>query len=73
MHYKNGREVNIGDKVVGRDYVNNPVCGVVINMMPAETCCNISVVSTTNFLNYTANDFLHIDDAIPQVLAPAAQ
>lgn len=46
MHYKNGREVNLGDWVVGISHnsENCTVCGYVIEMMPKQGPCNIKIL-----------------------------
>lgn len=46
MHYKNGREVNLGDWVVGISHnsENCTVCGYVIEMMPTQGPCNIKIL-----------------------------
>ncbi len=68
MHYKNGREVKIGDKVVGRNWSGNPVSGIVVAVNPnaGETSCNLGVVNIESVApNMCAKEFLHIDDALP--------
>lgn len=71
MHFKNGREVKIGDRVVGRDYTNNPVAGVVVTTSPGATTCNIGVIPLPPGIPiYTAGEFLHVDDALPVPVTP---
>lgn len=45
MHYKNGRQVNTGDWVIGISHnsQNKPVVGVVMEMMPKQGPCNIRI------------------------------
>lgn len=65
MHYKNGREVKVGDKVVGADWQRNPVAGIVVAVAPGSTTCNISIVPTHPHATYNSDQFLHVDDALP--------
>lgn len=46
MHYKNGREVNVRDWVVGISHNSNnqTVCGYVIELMPKQGPCNIKIL-----------------------------
>ena len=68
MHYKNGREAKIGDKVVGKDCNGNPVGGLLVEGYPGDGTCNGFVVPATIISNYrqvvTLKDCLHLDDAI---------
>lgn len=67
MHYKNGREVKIGDQVVGKDWQGNAVAGIVVKTTPGADACNIGVIpAPTNggIPTYTAGEFLHIEDAM---------
>lgn len=66
MHYANGREVQIGDKVVGRNSNGQPVSGIVIAKNASETC-NIAVVPLPPYAccSDNAKNFLHVDDAFP--------
>jgi hypothetical protein len=45
MHYKNGRQVMIGDWVVGVSHnsQNKPICGLVVELMPDQGTCNIKI------------------------------
>lgn len=63
MHYKNGREAKVGDKIVGKDCVGNPYCGVVIGTYPTADRCNLQVAPANNFLTASADECLHVDDA----------
>lgn len=67
MHYRNGRAALLGDRVIGRDYAGLPVAGIVVNLQPGSSTCNIQVlpVPQTGVPTYTASEFLHIDDAHP--------
>jgi hypothetical protein len=71
MHYKNGREVKIGDRVIG--FQNGlPKAGIVIATVPESTACNIGIVPCPDYIScgYQSKDFLHADDVaaaqIPQ-------
>lgn len=59
MHYLNGREVKIGDTVIGSDWSGLPAMGEVIDVCEG---CQITVKPLS--INYTgpAKKFLHIDD-----------
>lgn len=72
MHYRNGREAKVGDRVIGRDWSNAPVAGVVVSCIPGGTTCNIAIVPATNACSYTSSEFLHVDDALPVPEKPAA-
>lgn len=63
MHYQNGREVKIGDSVVGKDHGGNVTAGIVVGMTPGAQACNIKVVPANQWATYTAGEFLHADDA----------
>ena len=63
MHYKNGREVRIGDRVIG--FHNGlPKAGIVIDALPASTACNIAIVPCPEYVScsFQSKDFLHADD-----------
>jgi len=67
MHYKNGREAKVGDKVVGRDWAGNPTAGIIVQVAPSPNTCNIAVVPLTNVsLSLNSAEFLHVDDALPK-------
>lgn len=63
MHYKNGREVKIGDRVVGVS-CGMPKSGMVAATVPGSTACNIAVVPLPDYLScsHQSKDFLHVDD-----------
>ncbi|MGC4016139.1 MAG: hypothetical protein QM755_16690 [Luteolibacter sp.] len=63
MHYKNGREVKVGDRVVG--ILNGlPKAGIVIDTLPGSTACNIAIVPCPEYVScsYQSKEFLHADD-----------
>lgn len=67
MHYKNGREVKVGDRVIGR-HNGLPKVGIVVQTLPGSDACNIALVPCPDYLNcgYQSKDFLHVDDALPE-------
>lgn len=67
MHYKNGREVKIGDRVVGR-HNDLPKVGIVVELLPASDSCNMALVPVPDYMScgYQSKDFLHVDDALPK-------
>ena len=72
MHYKNGRPVNLGDKVVGLDCGGNLVAGTVVTANAGATSCNVQVVPPgVPTLYATAGELLHVEDAL-QVTPPQA-
>ena len=65
MHYANGREAKIGDKVVGKDPSGNPVAGTVVDSYPETDRCNLSIVPFTSpTYTATATECLHVDDVM---------
>lgn len=76
MHYKNGREAKLGDKVVGKDCNGNPVGGILVSGYPGSTTCNGYVVATSvieqNQRIVTLGDCLHVDD-LEKMPPPAAE
>ena len=71
MHYKNGREVKVGDRVVG--LINGmPKAGIVIETLPDSDACNIALVPAPDYAScsYQSKEFLHAEDAFPA--APSA-
>jgi hypothetical protein len=65
MHYKNGRQVVIGDKVIVKDWNDNIVSGIVVKVLPTADTCNIliSPINPNGILTFTASEALHIDDS----------
>ena len=47
MHYKNGREAKLGDKVVGKDCNGHAVGGILVEAYPEATSCNGYIVATS--------------------------
>lgn len=63
MHYKNGREAKVGDKVVGVDSCGGPVAGVLVSVQPGATSCNGQVVPFNSpTWCVTLGDCLHAED-----------
>lgn len=63
MHYMNGREAKVGDKVVGKDACGNPVAGTVVDTIPETDRCNLSIVPATSpTYTATASECVHVDD-----------
>lgn len=66
MHYKNGREAKIGDRVVGKDIGGNPIAGMLVAAYPSSDTCNGSIVPIVILEQYgrtvTLGDCLHIED-----------
>ena len=48
MHYNNGREVKVGDPVIGLNN-NTPTVGTVIHCQPGSETCNLIIHSTSRF------------------------
>lgn len=72
MHYKNGREAKVGDKVISKDSAGNVTSGIVLFMYPATTTCNLGLAPLTAPSAYVnAGDCLHVDDAYEAVPAAA--
>ena len=62
MHYKNGREAKVGDKIVGRDVSGSPLAGVVIDRYPETDRCNLIVAPLTCTYTASACDCVHVED-----------
>lgn len=69
MHYKNGREAKVGDKVVGKDCNGNPIGGILLRGVAESTTCNGYIlplsVAEMNWRLVTLGDCLHLDDFTP--------
>ena len=65
MHYKNGREAKIGDRVVVPNS-GNPFIGLLTQATAGSTSCNGRVlpVPITNEHYVTLGEILHVDDAL---------
>jgi len=72
MHYANGREAKIGDKVVGVDLNGAPIAGTVVETYPETDRCNLILVpATAPTYTTTASCCMHVTDAIPRPTAEA--
>lgn len=65
MHYKNGREAKVGDRVV---VPNNgkPFIGLLAEANPGSTTCNGQVIPMPAAVQHyvTLGDILHVEDAL---------
>lgn len=64
MHYKNGREAKVGDRVV---VLNNgkPFGGILVEATPGSTSCNGRVIPEPNNASYvTLSDCIHAADVV---------
>jgi len=70
MHYKNGREAKIGDKVVLIPSYGPPVIGILYDAIPGNDFCNgrIATVSPTNPCP-NLKECLHLDDVLAAIAA----
>jgi len=70
MHYKNGREAKIGDKVVLIPSYGPPVIGILYDAIPGNDFCNgrIAPVSPTNPCP-NLKECLHLDDVLAAIAA----
>jgi hypothetical protein len=63
-HYKNGREVKVGDKIVGQNQYAGVFAGNVVAIYPGSSTGNISYIPTgTAMQSATTTDCLHESDA----------
>jgi hypothetical protein len=66
MHYANGKEAKLYDKIVGKDTSGDPIAGLVISIHPGSNTCNLSVIPfPKNTWTVSAKDCLHIEDIAP--------
>ena len=62
-HYKNGREIKVGDKIVGKNEWAGVFAGTVVVIYPGSATCNFNYIpSGTPTQSATASDCLHVDD-----------
>jgi hypothetical protein len=73
MHYKNGREAKVGDRVLVPNY-GRPFIGLLTETSAGSTTCNGRVLpSPVNGEHaVTIGEVLHIEDALVPPTAPAA-
>lgn len=63
MHSKNGRPINVGDKLLVPNG-NHTFVGVVVQTMPNAHSCNVYVVPLRDVQLNTAGECLHVDDIL---------
>ncbi len=63
MHYKNGREVKMGDKVLVPNG-NYTFVGIVTQLIPGASTCNLYAVPLGNAQLATSRDCVHLEDAM---------
>jgi len=68
MHFKNGREAKQGDHVVTRSYTGNIVGGVIFDLNPSGSTCNVTVSvlkpgGTYELTCQDVNQMYHVEDA----------
>ena len=63
-HFKNGREIKVGDKIVGKNAWSGVFAGTVIAIYVGAATCNINYIPTgVPTQSATASDCLHEEDA----------
>jgi hypothetical protein len=63
MHYANGKEAKVGDKVVGKDVNGYPISGIVYDVLAQSDTCNLYIVPVhTPSVIATASQCLLADD-----------
>jgi len=63
MHYANGKEAKVGDKIVGKDVSGNPLGGIVAEIYPDTDTCNLIVILTgAPQYTATAGECLLVED-----------
>lgn len=70
MHYKNGREAKVGDRVVRiGDAHNPPLIGILHSPVVGSDTCNARLaVITPNDAYITVKECLHLDDVAAAVI-----
>ena len=69
MHYKNGREAKLGDKVISKD----GSAGTLVSANPGSTTCNGQLVPPgAPTLYVTLKDCLHVDDVFANDSKPTS-
>lgn len=64
MHYKNGREAALGDKVIHKDSLGQVNMGIVVSANAGSTTCNLGLVpATPPSMWATASECVRADDA----------
>lgn len=64
MHYLNGREAKVGDKIfVPGNQHEQPFTGIIVEAVAGEDTCNLQVVPLPASIRYvTASAAMHVDD-----------
>ncbi len=66
MHYANGREAKVGDRVVGKDACGKPLAGVVVETTIGAERCNLQIVPFSSpTWCATASECLNVEDVFP--------
>jgi hypothetical protein len=62
-HYKNGREVKVGDKIIGKNEWSGVFTGMVVSIFAGASTCNISYIPTGTIAHTaTTSDCFHEED-----------
>jgi hypothetical protein len=66
MHYKNKREVKVGDWIVGPTHnsENKVVCGIVLELMPQQGPCNVRLLTFPSYRFFAARPADYDDGGI---------
>ncbi len=77
MHFKNGREAKQGDHVIAKSYAGSIVGGVIYDLRPDGSKCNVtvSVLKPGGTYELTCQDvgqMVHVEDALGALDALAA-
>lgn len=65
MHYKNGREAKIGDKVLVTPAYGSPYIGILYDAIPGNDYCNGKIAQVnSNDACPNLQECLHLDDVI---------
>lgn len=73
MHYRNGREAKVGDRIVALNS-GKPIAGILIEASAGSTTCNGRVLgepAISNASYVTLSDCIHADDIESKALAQA--
>jgi len=67
MHYKNGREANNGDLVIGKPkHGVTTITGIIQDIVPGQETCNCTVIRPGGLIGCCVSvaDLFHADDAL---------
>jgi len=64
MHYKNGREAKVGDKILVQPTYGAPYVAVLLGVTPGSTSCNGTAMPVDPFRvsSVTLGECTHLDD-----------